>query len=102
MVRERFGQIPLMVDANAAYELPQADHLARLDAFDLMMIEQPLDYEDVHDHARLQQRLKTPICLDESIHSVRTAAAAIAAGACRIINIKPGRVGGDGSGRSLA
>ena len=94
MVRERFGQIPLMVDANAAYELPQADHLARLDAFDLMMIEQPLDYEDVHDHARLQQRLKTPICLDESIHSVRTAAAAIAAGACRIINIKPGRVGG--------
>jgi len=93
-VRERFGSIPLMVDANAAYTLADADHLARLDAFDLMMIEQPLDYEDVADHAALQKRLKTPICLDESIKSVRIAEAAIAAGACRIINIKPGRIGG--------
>jgi len=93
-VRERFGSIPLMVDANAAYTLADADHLARLDAFDLMMIEQPLDYEDVADHAALQKRLKTPICLDESIKSVRIAETAIAAGACRIINIKPGRIGG--------
>jgi O-succinylbenzoate synthase len=95
-VRARFGAIPLMVDANAAYTLADADHLARLDAFDLMMIEQPLDYDDVADHAALQQRLKTPICLDESIKSVGIAREAIAAGACRIINIKPGRVGGFG------
>jgi O-succinylbenzoate synthase len=94
MVRRRFGPIALMVDANAAYTLDDADHLAKLDAFDLMMIEQPLDYDDVSDHVVLQQRLKTPICLDESIHTVRIARDAIAAGACRIINIKPGRVGG--------
>jgi o-succinylbenzoate synthase len=93
-VRERFGSIPLMVDANAAYTLADADRLEKLDAFDLMMIEQPLDYDDIADHAALQKRLKTPICLDESIKSVHTAEAAIAAGACRIINIKPGRVGG--------
>jgi O-succinylbenzoate synthase len=96
MIRDRFGAIPLMVDANAAYTLADADHLARLDAFDLMMIEQPLDYDDVADHARLQRRLKTPICLDESIKTVGAARDAIAAGACRIINIKPGRVGGFG------
>ena len=94
MVRERFGPIPLMVDANAAYTLADAGHLAALDAFDLMMIEQPLDYDDVSDHARLQRQLKTAICLDESIHSPRVARDAIAAGACRVINIKPGRVGG--------
>jgi O-succinylbenzoate synthase len=93
-VRARFGSIPLMVDANAAYTLGDADHLARLDAFDLMMIEQPLDYDDIADHAALQRRLKTPICLDESIKTVGIAREAIAAGACRIINIKPGRVGG--------
>jgi o-succinylbenzoate synthase len=93
-VRARFGAIPLMVDANAAYTSADADHLARLDEFDLMMIEQPLDYDDVADHAALQRRLKTPICLDESIKTVAVAREAIAAGACRIINIKPGRVGG--------
>jgi o-succinylbenzoate synthase len=93
-VRSRFGSIPLMVDANAAYTLADADHLARLDAFDLMMIEQPLDYDDLSDHAALQQRLKTPICLDESIKTVRYGEIAIGMGACRIINIKPGRVGG--------
>jgi len=93
-VRERFGAIPLMVDANAAYTLDDADHLAQLDRFDLMMIEQPLDYDDVGDHAVLQRRLKTPICLDESIKTVSIARDAIAAGACRIINIKPGRIGG--------
>jgi o-succinylbenzoate synthase len=93
-VRARFGAIPLMVDANAAYTLADADHLAQLDRFDLMMIEQPLDYDDVGDHAVLQRRLKTPICLDESIKTVNIAREAIAAGACRIINIKPGRIGG--------
>ena len=67
-----------MVDANAAYTLADADHLAALDRFDLMMIEQPLDYDDVRDHAALQRRLATPICLDESIHSVRAAEEAIA------------------------
>ncbi len=94
MIRERFGSIPLMVDANAAYQLKDAAHLAALDAFDLMMIEQPLDYDDLADHAALQRRLRTPICLDESIKTVRIAEDAIAAGACRIINIKPGRIGG--------
>jgi O-succinylbenzoate synthase len=93
-VRSRFGAIPLMVDANAAYSLAQADLLASLDAFDLMMIEQPLEYEDIRDHAVLQRRIRTAICLDESIHTPRLAEEAIALGACRIINIKPGRLGG--------
>jgi O-succinylbenzoate synthase len=94
MIRERFGNIPLMVDANAAYTVADVDHLARLDLFDLMMIEQPLDYDDIAEHAVLQRRLRTPVCLDESIKTVGIAREAIAAGACRIINIKPGRVGG--------
>jgi O-succinylbenzoate synthase len=93
-VRAEFKDIPLMVDANAAYTVGHAAHLAELDRYKLMMIEQPLDYDDVMDHVSLQQALTTPICLDESIHSVRIARDAIAAGACRIINIKPGRVGG--------
>jgi o-succinylbenzoate synthase len=93
-VRQRFGGIPLQVDANAAYTLDDSALLARLDPFDLLLIEQPLDYDDVMDHAVLQQRMKTPVCLDESIHTVRIARDAIAAKACRIINIKPGRVGG--------
>ncbi|MBI3400580.1 MAG: o-succinylbenzoate synthase [Acidobacteria bacterium] len=93
-LRARFGAIPLMVDANAAYTLADAAHLAALDAFDLMMIEQPLDYDDIADHAALQRMLKTPICLDESIKSAHAARDAINAGACRIINIKPGRLGG--------
>ena len=96
VLRQRFGPIPLMVDANAAYTLADAAHLAKLDRFDLMMIEQPLDYDDVRDHAELQRRLKTPICLDESLHTVRLAQEAIDMRACRIINIKPGRVGGHG------
>lgn len=94
MVRERFGDVPLMVDANAAYHLRDAAHLARLDPFDLMMIEQPLEYDDVRDHVALQRQLRTPICLDESIHTVRIGEEAMDAGACRIINVKPGRVGG--------
>ena len=93
-VRARFGAIPLQVDANAAYTLDDAAQLARLDPFNLLLIEQPLDYDDVMDHVELQRRIKTPVCLDESIHTVRIARDAIAAGACKIINIKPGRVGG--------
>lgn len=93
-VRERFGSVPLMVDANAAYTLADAPHLAGFDRFGLMMIEQPLDYDDIRDHATLQRGIATPICLDESIHSVRAAEEALALGACRVINIKPGRVGG--------
>ena len=93
-IRERFGTIKLMVDANAAYTLGDAAHLAALDRFDLMMIEQPLEYDDLRDHAELQRRIATPVCLDESIHSVRAAEDALAIGACRIINIKPGRLGG--------
>ena len=95
-IRRRYGDVPLMVDANAAYALGDAEHLARLDEFGLMMIEQPLDYEDLFDHAALQKRLRTPVCLDESIHTVRHARDAIDAGACHIINVKPGRVGGHG------
>jgi O-succinylbenzoate synthase len=93
-LRARWPSIALMVDANAAYSLADAGHLAGLDRFDLMMVEQPLDYDDVADHAALQKTIRTPICLDESLHSVKVAAAAIELGACRIINIKPGRVGG--------
>lgn len=94
VVRARFGAVPLMVDANAAYTLEDSAHLARLDAFDLMMIEQPLEYDDLRDHARLQAAIRTPICLDESIETPRAAEEALEMRACRIINIKPGRVGG--------
>ena len=100
-IRARFQGVPLMVDANAAYSFADAGHLGELDGFDLMMIEQPLDYDDLADHARLQKKLKTPICLDESIKTVAIAREAISAGACRIINIKPGRVGGFGESMSL-
>ena len=95
-IRREFGQVPLMVDANAAYSLSDAAHLAKLDDHELMMIEQPLDYDDIRDHAELQGRLRTPICLDESIHTVQAARDAIDRRACRIINIKPGRIGGHG------
>jgi o-succinylbenzoate synthase len=94
MIRSRFPRVPLMVDANAAYTLADAPRLQALDRHDLMMIEQPLEYDDIMDHARLQKSLATPICLDESIKTVTAARDAIDAGACRIINIKPGRVGG--------
>ena len=93
-IRARWPDIPLMVDANAAYTLADARHLARLDRYGLMMIEQPLDYDDLRDHASLQQNIDTAICLDESLHSVKVAAEAIELRACRIINIKPGRIGG--------
>lgn len=93
-IRASFGPIPLMVDANAAYTLDDGAHLQALDRFELMMIEQPLEYDDIRHHARLQRQLATDICLDESIHDARDAEAAIELGACRVINIKPGRVGG--------
>ncbi|TKK78983.1 o-succinylbenzoate synthase [Herbidospora galbida] len=94
-VRDRFGgDVLLQVDANTAYTLRDARHLAKLDAFDLLLIEQPLEEEDVLGHAALARQLATPICLDESVVSAQTAAAAITLGACQIINIKPGRVGG--------
>lgn len=93
-VRRRFPDIQLMADANSAYTLADAGHLAKLDQFGLMMIEQPLAHDDIIDHGRLQQRLKTSICLDESIHSVEDARKAVELNACRIINIKVGRVGG--------
>jgi O-succinylbenzoate synthase len=83
-----------MVDANAAYTLADCAHLAALDRFELLMIEQPLDYDDVRDHARLQRQLRTDICLDESIPTVKSATEAIEQRACRIFNIKPGRLGG--------
>jgi O-succinylbenzoate synthase len=94
-VRERFGdEVLLQVDANTAYSVGDARHLAQLDAFDLLLIEQPLDEEDVLGHAELARRVRTPICLDESITSARAAADAIRLGACMIVNIKAGRVGG--------
>ncbi|ACZ89529.1 o-succinylbenzoate synthase [Streptosporangium roseum] len=94
-VRERFGDdLLLQVDANAAYTLADAPHLAKLDAHDLLLIEQPLANDDLVQHARLAKRLTTPICLDESIESAEHAAAAITLGACSIINVKPGRIGG--------
>ena len=95
-IRAKFDSVALMVDANAAYTVKSAEALAPLDAFNLMMIEQPLDYDDLVDHARLQASLRTPICLDESITGPKAAADALGLGACRIINIKPGRMGGFG------
>jgi O-succinylbenzoate synthase len=95
-IREAFGGVRLMVDANAAYTDADAASLQALDAFDLMMIEQPLDYDDLVHHARLQPRLTTPICLDESIKGPRVAVDALDMAACRVINIKPGRMGGFG------
>lgn len=93
-VRSAFPEIELQVDANGAYGLHDAKHLAKLDAFDLALIEQPLPEDDLAGHATLGKLIRTPICLDESISSLSGARDAIEFGACRIINIKPGRVGG--------
>lgn len=101
-VRNAIGpDIDLMADANSAYSLDDAAHLKRLDAFHLAMIEQPLDREDLVRHAKLQRQLDTPICLDESITSVARAADMIELGAGRIVNIKPGRVGGFAVSRAI-
>jgi O-succinylbenzoate synthase len=94
-VRREFGDdVLLQVDANAAYRVSDADHLARLDEFGLLLIEQPLAEDDLVGHADLARRIDTPVCLDESITSVEVARGALDIGACSIINIKPGRVGG--------
>lgn len=93
-VRHRFPGIDLMADANSAYSLSDVELLKSLDVFDLMMIEQPLAHDDMFDHARLQEQLKTSICLDESIHSSADARHAIEINACRVVNVKLGRVGG--------
>ncbi|MCC6626848.1 MAG: o-succinylbenzoate synthase, partial [Chloroflexi bacterium] len=93
-VRERYPDLPLQVDANSAYTLDHIAMLRRLDDFDLLLIEQPLAHDDIIDHARLQAALRTPICLDESIHSAEDARKALDLGSCRVINIKVSRLGG--------
>lgn len=101
-IRAAFPDIRLMLDANSAYTLADSDRLVALDEFDLLMLEQPLDHDDIIDHARLQEQIQTPICLDESIHSRADARKAIDIGAARIINIKPSRVGGFWESKLLA
>jgi O-succinylbenzoate synthase len=93
-VRTAFPTILLMADANSAYTLADVDSFKKMDRYNIMMFEQPLHYEDIIDHAELQRQIQTPICLDESIHSADDARKAIQIGACKIINIKLGRVGG--------
>ena len=94
LLRHELGDFPLMVDANSAYTLNDIEILQKLDHYDLLMIEQPLSYDDIVDHSQLQKNLSTPICLDESIHSVEDVRKAHYLGACKIINLKPSRVGG--------
>jgi len=101
-VRARWPCLPLMVDANSAYTLADAPVLAALDGFGLTMIEQPLGWDDLVDHAALQARLVTPLCLDESIHSAEHARHALLLGAARVINVKAGRVGGLAESRALS
>lgn len=100
-IRERYPEIPLMVDANGAYTLEDLPRLRLLDHFRLMMVEQPLGWDDIIDHAKLQRELTTPVCLDEPILSADDARKAIEIGACKMINIKLGRVGGFSSARQV-
>ncbi len=100
-LRQQFPDIRLMVDANSAYRLDDAPVLKRLDDYNLLMVEQPLAHDDIVEHAELQRQLETPICLDESIHSVADAREALALQSCRIVNIKPARVGGLTSARTI-
>jgi len=100
-LRERFPDVRFMADANSAYTLADAPLLQELDPIGLMMIEQPLSYDDFLEHARLQERLETPVCLDESIESVGDLELALELGSCRIVNIKPGRVGGHASSKRI-
>ena len=93
-VRENFPDIMLMVDANSAYTLADSDHLKQMDEFRLMMIEQPLAYDDIYEHSLLQSHLSTPLCLDESIKNLSDLNLALEMSACEIINLKPARVGG--------
>lgn len=101
-VRRAFGDILLTVDANGAYSPADFEALQALDDLGLAMIEQPLGYDDIVDHAALQARMKTPLCLDESVRSLDDARKAIELGACRAINVKPGRVGGLAVARDIA
>jgi len=100
-VRRQFPDIRLSVDANSAYRLNDIDHLRKLDEFNLLMIEQPLEWDDIYSHATLQAQIRTAICLDECINNERQALSAIQLVACRIINIKLGRVGGHSSARQI-
>ncbi len=100
-LRQRFPRIRLMVDANSAYRTEHFPLLKQLERFHLMMIEQPLAWDDLYGHAALQKQLETPICLDECIHTEEQARAAIELGACRIINLKLGRVGGHAAARRI-
>jgi o-succinylbenzoate synthase len=100
-VRKQFPQIRLSVDANSAYTLDEAAHLKSLDEFELLMIEQPLNWDDIYAHSKLQAQINTAICLDECIHNTRHALTAIELKACRIINIKLGRVSGHTEARLM-
>ena len=100
-LRQRFPRLRLMVDANSAYRLEDAPLLQQLDQFFLIMIEQPLGHDDIYSHAALQHQLETPICLDECIHDIEHARAAIEIAACKIINMKLGRVGGHTAARRI-
>jgi len=100
-IRKKYPKILLQVDANSAYSLQDSNMLSELDTFDLLLIEQPLAHDDIIDHSKLQKLLNTPLCLDESIHSVEDARKAIEIGACRIINIKAGRMRGLACSKNL-
>ncbi len=100
-IRRVFGKVELMVDANSAYTLDDLTRLKELDQYDLTMIEQPLGYDDIYEHSVLQQNIRTPICLDESIRSLRDLKSAIAMQACKIVNLKIGRVGGFSEARDM-
>jgi O-succinylbenzoate synthase len=100
-VRENFPELPLQVDANSAYRLADVDVFRAMDDLELLLIEQPLDYDDIYEHSLLQRELKTAVCLDESIHSADDARTALALGSTRVINIKPGRVGGHTSSKRI-
>jgi O-succinylbenzoate synthase len=100
-IRARWPDIVLSCDANSAYTLDQVEHLRKFDQFNLLMIEQPLWDDDIYYHARLQHQISTAICLDESIRQSRDAAFAVDVGACRIVNIKVGRVGGFTEARKI-
>jgi o-succinylbenzoate synthase len=100
-VRREFPKTQLSVDANSAYSLEDTTHLQKLDQFHLLMMEQPLRWDDIYSHAKLQKQIQTALCLDECINSANDAQAAIEWGACKIINIKLGRVGGHSSARKV-
>jgi O-succinylbenzoate synthase len=100
-VRKEFPRIRLSVDANSAYSLDDVTHLKTLDEFDLLMMEQPLSWDDIHAHSKLQSQIKTAICLDECIHNTRHALTAIELKCCQIVNIKLGRVSGHSEARLM-